>query len=111
MNDKEIQGAMLTITFKAVHELADGYTLRQWPASGAWALHKPDGMPDYFLSPREELLANLILSANKPADAPLFPSQELLKEKAKGCNACFGSGGKKSHPCPVCNGSGKVIRP
>lgn len=30
--------------------------------------------------------------------------------KTKGCMACFGSGGKKSNPCTVCGGTGKVTK-
>jgi hypothetical protein len=28
--------------------------------------------------------------------------------KTKGCRVCFGSGGKKSNPCVVCGGTGRV---
>lgn len=29
-------------------------------------------------------------------------------QKYKGCQYCFGSGGKQSNPCKSCNGTGKV---
>lgn len=33
---------------------------------------------------------------------------ETAEEKTKGCPRCFGSGGKRNHPCNACNGTGKV---
>lgn len=34
-----------------------------------------------------------------------------LEQKLIGCKACFGSGGKKTSPCKVCNGAGKIPQP
>lgn len=30
--------------------------------------------------------------------------------KLVGCKACFGSGGKKTSPCKVCKGTGKITQ-
>lgn len=40
----------------------------------------------------------LALGISAPAEAP----------KLRGCQACYGSGGKLDRPCRVCNGTGKV---
>lgn len=48
------------------------------------------------------------------ADASAFFSayaiweQSTVKPKAIGCRACYGSGGKRSNPCRVCRGTGKI---
>lgn len=47
----------------------------------------------------------------KGANVPMQPIGELPQPAGKpwrGCRACHGSGGKRSEPCVVCNGSGKL---
>lgn len=34
--------------------------------------------------------------------------QPAPRKNWEGCRACYGSGGKRSNPCTVCNGTGKL---
>lgn len=70
-----------------------------------------------FLALREEQIATpqeavdrAILEATvfTNAYASWLRAEKTESVKFRGCKACFGSGGKRTNPCTVCNGTGQI---
>lgn len=58
--------------------------------------------------PAGEAATKAIADANAFSSAYAIWEQSTAKPATVGCRACYGSGGKRSSPCKVCRGTGKI---